>query len=183
MGMALVAVGDEQKRCDLQWKFIVVAVGCHNGLLRYVDFRGWTWIQTQTQTPCLGINSSHLYWFSFFFFSNLQILLLLASFFCLIIDFPFTCLISVNSDEAVSSTNRLKAFILKAFHGLLNRFGFLVLSLDSFDFLFLDDWINFCLITFNFRLIATSFSFKNAVIKAKESISKALDHLVKRFGF
>nr|POF15744.1 hypothetical protein CFP56_35248 [Quercus suber] len=56
---------------------------------------------------------------------------------------------SVNLDEAVSSTNKLKAFTLKAFHGLLN-------------------------------------SLKNAVIKAKESISKALDHLVKSdeaFGF
>ncbi|KAK9995834.1 hypothetical protein SO802_020520 [Lithocarpus litseifolius] len=50
----------------------------------------------------------------------------------------------VVADEAVSSTNRLKAFILKAFHGLLN-----------------------------------SFSLKRAVIKAKESISKALDQLVK----
>ena len=36
-GMALAAVGGEQKRCDLQWKFVVAAVGCHNGLLRYVD--------------------------------------------------------------------------------------------------------------------------------------------------
>ena len=169
MGMALAAVGGEQKRCDLQWKFIVAAVGCHNGLLRYVDFRVWTWIQTQTQTPRLGINSSHLYWFSLFLFSNLQILLLLASFFCLIIAFPFTCLISINSDEAVSLTNRLKDFILKDFHGLSNRFGFLVLSLDSFVFLFLDDWINFCFIIDFLTFVFYEFQLKNCCDRSGET--------------
>ena len=129
MGMASESVSGGQKRCELQWKFVVAGLGCHNGLLRYVDFpEVGLWIQTQTFV--FG-HSSHWYWFSLFLFSNLQNLLSLASFLCLIIDIHFSFLISVNSDEAVTSTNRLKAFILAVFYVLLNRFGFSVLSLDK----------------------------------------------------
>ena len=49
MGMASASVGGGQKHCELQWKFVVKGQGCHNGLLRYVDFRsGSPWILTQT---------------------------------------------------------------------------------------------------------------------------------------
>ena len=168
MGMALAAVGGEQKRCDLQWKFIVAAVGCHNGLLRD------TWISlievglgSKPKPLCLGINSSHWYWFSLFLFSNLQILLLLASFLCLIIDIHFSFLISINSDEAVSSTNRLKAFISIAFYGLSNRFGFLVLSLYSF--VFQDDWIIFCLIIDFLTFVFCEFQLKNCCDRSGET--------------
>ena len=34
MGMASASVGGGQKRCELQWKFVIAGLG----LLRYVDF-------------------------------------------------------------------------------------------------------------------------------------------------
>ena len=67
---------------------------------------------TQNSTP-----SKTFFCSSCLLFSNLQNLLLLASFLCLIIDIHFSFLISVNSNEAVSSTNRLKAFISIAYYG------------------------------------------------------------------
>ena len=117
-----------RRRTEALWASMEVC-DCRSGPVKIRGFHwGWTWIQTQTAKPlCLGISSSHWYWFPLFLFSNLQILLLLASFLCLIIDIHFSFLISVNSEEAVTSTNRLKAFILAAFYVLLNRFGFSVL--------------------------------------------------------
>ena len=73
---------------------------------------------TQNSTP-----SKTFFCSSCLLFSNLQNLLLLASFLCLIIDIHFSFLISVNSNEAVSSTNRLKAFISIAYYGPLKRWG------------------------------------------------------------
>uniref|UniRef100_A0A7N2MNW3 Uncharacterized protein n=1 Tax=Quercus lobata TaxID=97700 RepID=A0A7N2MNW3_QUELO len=71
MGMASASVGGEQKRCELQWKFVIAGLG----LLTYVDF-------TEVE---LGSKPKPL----------------------------------INSDEAVSSTDRLKAFISIAFYGPL----------------------------------------------------------------
>ena len=119
---------------------------------------------------CLGINSSHWYWFSLFLFSNLQILLLLASFLCLIIDIHFSFLISINSDEAVSSTNRLKAFISIAFYGPLKRFGsWFYNSITLFFIFFLDDWINFCLIIDFLTFVFYEFQLKNRCDRSGET--------------
>ena len=55
MGMTSASVGGGQKRCELQWKFVVAGLGLRNGPLRNLDFRsGSTWIQTQNQTFVFG---------------------------------------------------------------------------------------------------------------------------------
>ena len=58
MGMASASVGGGQKRCELQWKFVVAGLGCHNGLLRYVDFTE-VGLGSKPKPLCLGINNSH----------------------------------------------------------------------------------------------------------------------------
>ena len=54
MGMASELVGGGQKRCELQWKFVVAGLGCHNGLLRYVDFPE-VGLGSKPKPLCLGI--------------------------------------------------------------------------------------------------------------------------------
>ena len=87
---------------------------------------------TQNSTP-----SKTFFCSSCLLFSNLQNLLLLASFLCLIIDIHFSFLISVNSEEAVTSTNRLKTAAIKVqklIVYLLKRFGFsFVFQFFKFD--------------------------------------------------
>ena len=113
--------------CGLGWTYVMGWVGLnfffthHSGFGQKIpSTRPNLTMHTPTQnsTP-----SKTFFCSSCLLFSNLQNLLLLASFLCLIIDIHFSFLISVNSNEAVSSTNRLKAFILIAYHGPLKRWG------------------------------------------------------------
>ena len=139
-----------RRRTEALWASMEVC-DCRSGPVKIRGFHwGWTWIQTQTAKPlCLGTNSSHWYWFSLFLLSNLQILLLLGSFLCLIIDIHFSFLISVNSDEAVTSTNRLKTAAIKVqklIVYLLKRFGFsFVFQFFKFD----------CYLPFSFLQVST----------------------------
>ena len=162
MGMASASVGGGQKRCALQWKFVVAGLGLRNCLLRNVDFRsGSTWIQTQTQTSVFGHKQLALILIFLFLFSNLQILLLLASVLCLIIDIHFSFLISINS---------LKAFISIAFYGPLKRFGsWFYNSIPLFFIFFQDDWINFCLIIDFLTFVFYDFQLKNCCVRRGET--------------
>ena len=86
----------------------------------------------------------------------------------------------------IQPLQRWKAFISKAFYGLLNRFGFLVFSLYSFLFqFFFSRWLDhFLLINwFLTFLFSSSFSLKAAAIKVVELIFEALVYLLNRFGF
>ena len=113
--------------CGLGWTYVIGWVGLNFFLTHHSGFsqkilstRPNLTMHTPTQnsTP-----SKTFFCSSCLLFSNLQNLLLLASFLCLIIDIHFSFLISVNSNEAVSSTNRLKAFISIAYYGPLKRWG------------------------------------------------------------
>ena len=82
---------------------------------------------------------------------------------------------------------RWKAFISKAFYGLLNRFGFLVFSLYSFLFqnFFFSRWLDYFLFInwFLTFLFSSSFSLRAAAIKVVELIFEALVYLLNKFGF
>ena len=86
----------------------------------------------------------------------------------------------------IQPLQRWKAFILKAFYGLLNKFGFLGFSLYSclFQFFF-SRWLDHFLFInwFLTFLFSSSFSLKAAAIKVVELIFEALVYLLNRFGF
>ncbi|KAK7822517.1 hypothetical protein CFP56_036459 [Quercus suber] len=94
------------------------------------------------------------------------------------VDFRFSFFNSVNSDEAVSSTIRLKAFISKAFHGLSKSLKMAVIKVgepiyEVLDFLLTTSFFNLKIEAFNFYKFQ-----KEAVIKVVEPIYEVLDFLL-----